>query len=115
MAVTELGGIAEIEGWTGEKSRLSQITSGVLRFARRKPLGAVCGLIVLFFFIIGDIVPTTVNKFTDLAGLGDPVPYLMDVLADNTGFLDHYYDQKPRDRLRGSCLAHLLPPGPHAR
>jgi len=108
MAVRELGSIAEVEGWGGEQSRLNRIFSGIKAFARKKPLGAVCGAVVIFFFIIGDVVPETVNAAGDAAGLGRPLPYLADVLADNTGFLYRYYDQKPRDRLQGSSLNHLL-------
>src|SRR3972149_5223379 len=74
MAVRELGSIAEVEGWGGEQSRLNRIFSGIKAFARKKPLGAVCGAVVIFFFIIGDVVPETVNAAGDAAGLGRPPP-----------------------------------------
>lgn len=108
MAVSGLGGILEIEEPIAEPSFLGRIASSLLRFARKKPLGAACGVAVVFFMIIGDIVPETVNKATSVAGLGKPVPYMADVLADHTGFLYRYYDQVPRDRLQGSSLKHLL-------
>ncbi len=110
MATTELGGVAEVEAWIaeGQKSRLSRIVSGLWSFSRKKPLGAACGVVVLFFFLIGDAVPETLNKFASIAGLGKPVPYVADAMADHTGFLYRYYDQKPRDRLQGSSVKHLL-------
>jgi hypothetical protein len=79
----QLGGIAEIEGWTQPVQRPlpQRISSGILTFARRKPLGFVCGVIVLFFMVVGDLIPETINKITSTAGLGSHVPYLADSSA----------------------------------
>jgi hypothetical protein len=65
MAVQELGGIAEIEGWEApvQKAAIIRLFGTLKSFARKKPLGVVCGVIVLFFFVIGDVVPETANKF----------------------------------------------------
>jgi peptide/nickel transport system permease protein len=111
MAVSELGGIAEIEGWTQpvQKPFLRRIVDGITRFARKKPLGAVCGCIVIFFMIIGDLVPETINKFSRTAGISDrPVPYFADFLEKNTGFIYPYAKQDLRARLQGPSSKHLL-------
>jgi len=110
MAVSELGGIAEIEGWQREARRSlpSRIASGLGNFARRKPLGAMCGLVVIFFMIIGDLIPETVNKITGTAGLGRHVPYLADQLEKHTGFIYPYSKQDLRHRLQGPSAKHLL-------
>jgi peptide/nickel transport system permease protein len=87
-----------------------------LSFFRKKPLGAVCGLIVFFFILIGDLIPETLNQSAGLSGLGDePVPYFADFLADNTGFLRHYQDADLRNRLAGSSSDHLLGTDPLGR
>ena len=111
MAVSELGGLAEIEGWTQptQRSFPSRIASGAWNFAKKKPLGAACGLIVLFFMLIGDLVPETVNKITRTAGLADrPVPYLADQLESQTGLIYPYAKQDLRARLQGPSSKHLL-------
>src|SRR5712691_10172971 len=62
MAVNQsLGSIAEIEGWQAirERGTFSKIFTGLTSFARRKPLGFACGLIVLFMAVVGDLVPVT--------------------------------------------------------
>ena len=116
MAVSELGGIAEIEGWAEVRERALPVrfARGTWYFARKKPLGFVCGLIVLFFMIIGDLVPESANKvvkelnnLSSLAGIGDnptslgdsPVPYLADVLEKHTGIIHPYQKQDIRHRL----------------
>jgi peptide/nickel transport system permease protein len=111
MAVSELGGIAEIEGWTQPRERgfIGKVTSGLWNFARKKPLGAVCGLIVIFFMIIGDLVPETLNKVSRTAGIADrPVPYFADFLEKHTGIVYPYAKQNLRHRLQGPSKAHLL-------
>jgi peptide/nickel transport system permease protein len=110
MAVSELGGLAEIEGWTdeGQKSFFPRMWSGMWTFSKKKPLGAACGLIILFFFIIGDVVPETTNKISSTVGLGKPVPYVADILAKHTSFLYSYDKQDLRARLQGSGSKHLL-------
>jgi peptide/nickel transport system permease protein len=111
MAVSELGSIAEIEGWEQPKQKplLTRIVVGLGRFCRRKPLGAVCGFIVIFFMVIGDVVPETINKISRTAGLDDrPVPYLADQLESSTGFIYPYSKQDLRARLQGSTGKHLL-------
>jgi peptide/nickel transport system permease protein len=63
---------------------------------------------VIFSLIIGDFFPATLNKITSTAGLGEPVPYLADVLRDNTGFVYQYNEKNLRDRRAGISSAHLL-------
>jgi peptide/nickel transport system permease protein len=110
MAVSELGGIAEIEGWerTAERSLPVRIASGLWSFSRKKPLGAVCGFIVIFFVILGDLVPETINKISNTAGFGKPVPYVADLLEKHTGFIYPYAKQDLRARLQGPSAKHLL-------
>jgi peptide/nickel transport system permease protein len=111
VAVSELGGIAEIEGWTqpAQRSLPSRIWSGLSNFARKKPLGAFCGFIVITFMIIGDLVPETVNKISSTAGIADsPVPYLADQLEKATGIIYPYAKQDLRARLQGPSAKHLL-------
>jgi len=111
MAVSELGSIAEIEGWTQPVQRplLARMYLGLRNFARKKPLGFVCGCVVVFFMVIGDVVPETLNKITRTAGLADrPVPYLADQLEKQVGFLYPYAKQDLRARLQGSSSKHLL-------
>jgi peptide/nickel transport system permease protein len=111
MAVNELGSIAEIEGWEQpvQKPLLTRMGTGLWKFIRRKPLGAVCGFIVVFFMIIGDVVPETINKLSRTAGLGDrPVPYIADQLESQVGFIYPYAKQDLRARLQGSSSDHLL-------
>jgi peptide/nickel transport system permease protein len=111
MAVSELGGIAEIEGWTQARQRplAIRILTGLKNFARKKPLGFVCGLVIVFFMVIGDVVPETINKIARTAGIADrPVPYLADALEKRVGFLYPYAKQDLRARLQGSSNSHLL-------
>jgi peptide/nickel transport system permease protein len=111
MAVSELGGIAEIEGWTQPRQRplALRILTGLKNFARKKPLGFVCGVVVVFFMVIGDVVPETINKLARTAGIADrPVPYLADALEKRVGFLYPYAKQDLRARLQGSSNKHLL-------
>ena len=117
MAVSELGGVVELEGWerVPEQPLPSRVLSGILRFARAKPLGAFCGFVVIFFMIIGDLVPETLNKASSLAGLGTPAPYLADVLEKNTTVVYPYFQDSLRDRLEGSSLNHLLGTDPTGR
>jgi peptide/nickel transport system permease protein len=111
MAVSELGGIAEIEGWQAPAQRgfFSRTWQGLVHFARKKPLGFICGAIVIFFMIIGDLVPETLNKITRTAGIADrPVPYLADQLEKHVGFIYPYAKQDLRARLQGPSSKHLL-------
>jgi ABC-type dipeptide/oligopeptide/nickel transport system permease subunit len=112
MAVNEIGDISQIEGWeSGEvqKPMLTRMLHGILQFARKKPLGFICGLIVIFFFIVGDAVPAIANKISKTAGLGDePVPYMADQLEQTFGFIYPYAKQDLRARLQGASSAHLL-------
>jgi peptide/nickel transport system permease protein len=111
MAVSELGGIAEIEGWTQPRQRplVVRLLTGLRNFARKKPLGFVCGVVVVFFMVIGDVVPETINKLSRTAGIADaPVPYLADALEKRVGFLYPYAKQDLRARLQGSSSKHLL-------
>jgi peptide/nickel transport system permease protein len=111
MAVSELGGIAEIEGWEApaHKPFLVRLALGLKNFARKKPLGFVCGVVVVFFFIIGDVVPETANKIARTAGIADhPVPYLADQLEQAVPWLYPYAKQDLKHRLEGSSSKHLL-------
>lgn len=90
------------------KSTPIRVVDAVLKFARRKPLGAFCGVVIIFFMLIGDIVPETANKVASIAGLGKPVPYVADLLEKNTSFVYRYDEQILRDRLQGSSSKHLL-------
>lgn len=107
MTTTELGGLTE---WSApaKGSFLAETGSGLGRFVRKKPLGAVCGLIVILFCIVGDLIPETINKVTSTAGAGQPVPYLADTLADHTSFVYPYQQQNLRARLQGPSSEHLL-------
>jgi peptide/nickel transport system permease protein len=110
MAVQELGGIAEIEGWEApvQKAALIRLFSSLKSFARKKPLGFICGVIVIFFFVIGDVVPETVNHFAKTAGLGTPLPYMADQLDHTFSWLYPYAKQDLRARLQGASAKHLL-------
>jgi len=128
MAVQEIAGVAEIEAWeqTVQKSVPIRVASSLLHFAKRKPLGAVCGVIVVFFIVIGDLVPETMNKISRTEvylgdfgvgaprigvikpDLGAPIPYLADQLANHTGFIYPYGKQNLRDKLEGPSANHLL-------
>src|SRR3990172_11817546 len=128
MAVQEIAGVAEIEEWeqTVQKSVPIRVASTPLHFAKGKPLGAVCGVIVVFFIVIGARVPETINKISRTEvylgdfgvgaprigvikpDLGTPIPYLADQLANHTGFIYPYGKQNLRDKLEGPSLSHLL-------
>jgi peptide/nickel transport system permease protein len=99
------------EGWTQpvQKPLFVRMLLGLRNFARKKPLGFVCGCVVIFFMVIGDVVPETLNKITRTAGIADrPVPYLADQLEKQVGFLYPYAKQDLRARLQGSSSKHLL-------
>lgn len=110
MTTTTDFGRAGYDDWIQAPARnpVSRFFGGLGSFARRKPLGAICGLVVLFFMIIGDIVPETANKATSLAGAGKPVPYVADMLEKQFSFIYKYDQQNLRDRLQGSSSKHLL-------
>lgn len=110
MATEEIGNISEIENWEGtaQEPFLPRTWHGLKQFARKKPLGFVCGIIVIFFFIIGDAVPATANKVIKTAGFGEPVPYVADALESHLSFIYPYAKQDLRARLQGSSSAHLL-------
>ncbi len=80
----------------------------ILRFARKKPLGFVSGLVIIAFIIIGDLIPEILNTFTELAGIERPVPYFADFLADNLGFLYPFSQIDLRHALEGSSSTHVL-------
>jgi peptide/nickel transport system permease protein len=110
MAVSELGSIGEIEGWEQpeERTTFQRAMTGMLKFVKRKPLGAICACIVIFFMIIGDLVPETINKITSTAGAGRPVPYLADTLTKHISFLYPYTQQDLKHRLEAPTSKHLL-------
>jgi peptide/nickel transport system permease protein len=103
--------VGEWDSWAAPRriALPARFTSNVLKFIRRKPLGAFCGVTILFFLIIGDIVPESVNSVSKLLGTGDqPVPYLADILEKNFDFIHHYGQADLRNRLSGSSSEHLL-------
>jgi peptide/nickel transport system permease protein len=111
MAVSQLGGIGEIEGWSQpeRKALPSRIFSGIRNFARRKPLGFACGIIVLFLGVIGDLIPESIKKISRTIGLSAyPVPYLADQLEKSTGVIYPYGKQDLRARLQDPSSQHLL-------
>jgi peptide/nickel transport system permease protein len=110
MATQEIAATRDIEGWVPQADRglAVRMVSGLWRFTRRKPLGAICGLLVLVFMIVGDVVPATANKVASEAGLGEPVPYFADQLRDALPFVYPYERQNLRARLKGSSADHLL-------
>jgi peptide/nickel transport system permease protein len=122
MAVQQLGGIAEIEGWQQERERSlpARVVTGLISFARRKPLGFICGLIVLGLMIVGDLVPVTLNFVYHVAGSplgggydsvetaltaaeGKPVPYIGGLIAPFAYDKNHL-----RDRLQGASSTYPL-------
>ena len=108
MAVNEIGNVSELDNWetSAQKALPQRMLSGLVSFARKKPLGFVCGIIVIIFFIIGDAVPATANKISKTAGLGDqPVPYIADQLEQTFSFIYPYAKQDLRARLQGSSSA----------
>jgi peptide/nickel transport system permease protein len=110
MTTTTDLGRAGYEDWiqAPAKNPMIRFFGGIGRFARRKPLGFACGLMVLFFMIIGDIVPETANKALSIVGLGEPVPYVADFLEEKLSFVYPYDQQNLRDRLQGSSSSYLL-------
>lgn len=108
MAVA--GGVQEFDylAAKGQQGRFSGYLHAITHFARKKPLGFVCGVLVLFFIIIGDFIPVTFNKITSTVGLGEPAPYLVDALEKNTGFVYPYDEKDLRDRRAGISSKHLL-------
>ena len=111
MAISELGGVQELESWQRDEQRPAYVryATALWHFARRKPLGAVCGFVVITFVLIGDLVPETVNKVSRTAGISDrPVPYFADFLEKSTGIIYPYAKQDLRARLQGPSSKHLL-------
>ncbi len=122
MAVSHLGGIAEIESWTQPRERAlaARVLFGIWTFIRRKPLGAFCGMIVLALIILGDLIPVTLNFAYHLAGNpfgggydsistaltaaeGKPIPYVGSLVAPYKFDKNHL-----RDRLKGHSSKYLL-------
>ncbi len=111
MATEEVGSLSAAENWEAAESRsgIAGIWGGLLHFARRKPLGFVCGVVVVFFFFVGDAIPETANKLSRVAGIAEsPVPYLADELVGAFPFLYSFEKQNLRSRLEGSSGSHLL-------
>jgi peptide/nickel transport system permease protein len=110
MAVSELG-TYELEAWQKDAARPAwqRYLSAIKSFCRRKPLGAICGIIVIFFCIVGDLVPETLNKVSRTAGIAPhPVPYFADFLQKETSFIYPYAKQDLRARLQGPSGKHWL-------
>ena len=107
---SQLGTVASTDEWgaSREAALPVRLLRGLRSFAARKPLGFVCGVIVVFFMLVGDVVPATLNKVTTEVGLGEPVPYLADQLEQTLPFVYPYAKQSLRERLQGSSPEHLL-------
>ncbi len=106
---TSVAGTGVYEDWRPvEESLARRVWRSISSFTRKKPLGAACGLVVLFFVVIGDFVPETVNKASSVAGFGHPVPYLADVLQEHTTIVYRYTAEDLRHRLAGPSSTHLL-------
>lgn len=122
MAVNEIGVAAEIEAWNArrEKAALQRVVSGVVRFARRKPLGFICGLIVVAMIIVGDLFPVTLNFIYHAAGKplggghdsihqamvaaeGKPIPYVASFIAPFS-----FERTSLRDRLKSPSAEYRL-------
>ncbi len=59
-----------------------RVLSGIGSFARHKPLGFACGVVLLGLAIIGDLVPFPINNGLKLVGIdSNPVPYVSDLVA----------------------------------
>lgn len=112
MTTNEIGNTTEVDNWESgalEKSFFVRTYHSIASFARKKPLGFICGLIVIFFFIVGDVVPAMGNKISQTVGLGkEPIPYVADQLERSSGIIYPYAKQDLRARLQGSSSQHLL-------
>jgi peptide/nickel transport system permease protein len=117
MATLEVGSLEEVESWAprGERALPIRVAQGLWHFARRKPLGAFCGFVVISFIILGDLIPESVNKVSKIAGVGVSVPYLADQIEKNTGVIYPYNKQILRERLQGPSSKHLLGTDPIGR
>lgn len=105
MAVVEA---VDETGLTEFRQRQAGKWDAFARFTSRKPLGTICGIIVVLFIVIGDAVPFTVNSAANLAGLGKPLPYVVDILRDQTSFVYPYEQARARERLQGPSGKHWL-------
>ena len=102
---------ALIQEWEDAEKRAFFVRwfTGTANFARRKPLGFACAVVVLLSFIVGDAVPETINKVSRTAGVAErPVPYLADQLASQLSWVYPYEKQDLRSRLLGPSTGHLL-------
>lgn len=100
----------EADSWLAQPQAtgIRRITKNVWGFAKRKPLGAVCGVIIILCIVFGDLIPETANKITSVAGLGTPVPYLVDTLAEHTPFVHPYGEQDLSNRFAPRSFEHWL-------
>jgi peptide/nickel transport system permease protein len=100
----------EADSWLAQPpaTGFRRIVKTVWSFSKRKPLGAVCGVIIILCIIFGDLIPETANGITSVAGLGTPVPYLVDTLAEHTPFVYPYGEQNLQNRLAGMSFDHWL-------
>jgi peptide/nickel transport system permease protein len=86
LAVTEFAGLElgrDIEFVAAaERSAWARAISGIWSFARRKPLGFACGIVLIILIVVGDLFPFAINNVLQLAGVGSyPVPYVADLVA----------------------------------
>ena len=104
------GAVQELDylGSRPERGRFSRWRHAIVSFAKKKPLGAACGVVVVLSLIIGDFFPASINKITSTVGLGEPIPYLADVLEENTSFVYPYNEKNLRDRRAPMSSEHLL-------
>jgi peptide/nickel transport system permease protein len=131
MAVSELGNVEELEDWERARERpfLTRARLGLWNFARKKPLGAVCGIVVVAAVILGDVVPEVINKVSrtpviipgfEVASVsvprigtikpdtGEPAPYLADQMEKHFTFVHPYDEPYIRHRLEGSSGEFIL-------
>jgi peptide/nickel transport system permease protein len=105
MTVDRLGGLAAIEGWTTPTTAplFSRIRRGLFGFARRKPLGFICGIIVVFLIVIGDLFPIMINGAFGLSGVNVRLPLVAEQIAPYD-----FEQQHLRNRLEAPSSSHWL-------
>jgi peptide/nickel transport system permease protein len=123
MAIHKLDGlVSEFDGWIfpREPSTGAKVLRPIISFARKKPLGFVCAVIVLALVVVGDFFPVTLNLIYHAAGKplgggypsiqramtateGKPLPYVASYIAPFP-----YDRNNPRDRLQGPSSTYIL-------
>lgn len=105
MASENLAVVRDLADWKPlpERALAIRIPYALATFARKKPLGFICGVIILLMIIVGDLVPVSVNGALSLSGTEVRVPYVADLVAP------YAYDKNHlRDRLQGPSSTYWL-------